>query len=192
MAADVQGQQFEGAVVGIPGKVVWQLELIVGIITFGLGIALAFHPSTSLKVVSIFIGILLVIGGLFHFVRALDRDEDHRAWAGIAGVVEVVLGVVMIRHFHVSVALIALLVGLSWIIQGIVALLAGILGGARGSRIWPILFGLISLIAGIVVVAYPVKSVTVLATLLGIWFLIIGLLEILGGFFLRHDLKKVS
>ena len=79
---------------GVPSKVVWQVELIVGVITLGLGIALTFHPSTSLSVVCVFIGALLILGGIFHFIRALDHDEEHRAWVAIAGLLEVVIGVV--------------------------------------------------------------------------------------------------
>ena len=43
-----------------------------------------------------------------------------------------------------------------------------------------------SLAAGIVVTATPASSVNVLATLLGIWFIIMGIFEIIGSFILRH------
>ena len=50
-----------------------------------------------------------------------------------------------------------------------------------------IFFGIVSLIAGIiVVVADPISSVTVLATLLGIWFIVIGLFEVAGAFIIRR------
>jgi len=177
---------------GVPSKVVWQVELVVGIITLGLGIALAFHPSTSLSVVCVFIGALLILGGIFHFIRALDHDEQHRAWVAIAGLLEVVIGVVMIRHLDLTKAAIGLLIGVVWIVQGIVALMGGIMGGAKGVRGWAIGFGLVSLIAGIVVVSVPSSSVNALATLLGIWFIIMGLLELVGGFVLRSQLKKAG
>jgi uncharacterized membrane protein HdeD (DUF308 family) len=44
----------------------------------------------------------------------------------------------------------------------------------------------VSLIAGIVVTATPVSSLTVLAVLLGIWFIIMGIFEIIGGLMLRR------
>ena len=52
------------------------------------------------------------------------------------------------------------------------------------------IFGIVSLIGGIVIAAIPVKSVTVLAVLAGIWFIVQGLFEILDGFLLRHMIKK--
>ena len=46
--------------------------------------------------------------------------------------------------------------------------------------------GALSLIAGIVVTVTPVTSVTVLAVLLGIWFIVIGFFEIIAGIMLRR------
>jgi uncharacterized membrane protein HdeD (DUF308 family) len=177
---------------GIPAKLSWQLQLFAGLVTLALGIVLAAFPSTSLNVVCVIIGLLLILGGVFHFIRVLDRDEPHRVWLGVAGIVEVVVGVVLIRHLHLGYAVIGLIVGLVWIVQGVVALLGGIMGVAGRTRIWPILFGLVSIAAGIVVVAVPVHSVKVLAELLGIWFIIMGVLEIMSGIFLRSDLKKLD
>ena len=105
-------QQTESSVTfGLPGKLAWQLQLFVGVITLILGIILTAHPTTSLNVICVIIGLLLIVGGVFHFVRLLDGDEQHRAWLAIAGLLEVVIGVVMIRHLHLSRALIGLLVG---------------------------------------------------------------------------------
>ena len=182
----------DAVVMGIPPKVAWQLQLLAGLITVIVGIVLSFAPSTSLNVICVIIGILFIIGGIFHFVRMLDSQEQHRAWLGIAGLLEVVIGVVLIRHLDLSKALIGLLIGLTWIVQGVVALLAGILGTEGRSRVWPIIFGVISIIAGAVVVAVPLNSVHVIAVLVGIWFLVIGILEIISGLFLRSDLKKAE
>ena len=83
-------------------------------------------------------------------------------------------------------ALVGLFVGITWVVQGVTALIGGIAGGAREGRAWWIAFGAISLIAGIVVTATPVSSLTVLAVLLGIWSIIMGIFEIIGGLMLRR------
>ncbi len=189
MASDTEVVVVEG---GLPSKYVWQMELVTGIITLGLGIVLSLKPSQSLNVVCVFIGILLIIGGIFHFIRALDHDEQHRAWIAIAGLLEVVIGVVMIRHLSLTKSVIGLLIGIVWIVQGVVALLSGIMGGTKGTRSWSIGFGIISLVAGIVVVSVPENSVNALAVLLGIWFIVMGLFELAAGFVLRSELKKAS
>ena len=58
--------------------------------------------------------------------------------------------------------------------------------GPREGAVWWAVFGSVSLIAGIVVIASPLSSVTVLAVLVGIWLLVIGLLEIVAGLILQH------
>ena len=173
----------------IPTKIAWQLQLLAGVITLVLGIVLASHPTTSLNVIAVILGIVVIMGAIFHFIRMLDRDEQHRVWVGIAGLIELVVGVVLIRHLGLTRALIGLMIGISWIIQGVVALLAGVLGHPTRSRFWPIAFGVISIIAGGVVVAVPEHSVSVLMTIFGIWFVIMGGLEITLGLVVRHESK---
>ncbi len=164
----------------------WQVTVVLGVLTLILGIIVSFHPSGSLNVVAVLLGILMILSGIFHLVRVFDHDEQHRIWVGIAGLLFVVIGVVLIRHLHLTVALIGLVIGITWVVQGLTALIGGLAGGAREGRAWWIAFGVISVIAGIVVVSAPVTSVNVLAVLLGIWFIVMGIFEIIAGFMLRR------
>ncbi|HKB30918.1 MAG TPA: HdeD family acid-resistance protein [Streptosporangiaceae bacterium] len=164
----------------------WQATLFLGVVTLILGLIVSFRPSGSLNVIAVLLGILMIISGIFHLVRVFDAREPHRVWLGIAGLLFIVIGVILIRHLHLTLAIIGLMVGIVWIVQGVVSLIAGLSGGSRQGRGWWIFFGLVSLIAGIVVASAPVTSLTVLATLLGIWFAVMGAFEIIGAFLLRH------
>ncbi len=166
----------------------WQAMLVLGALTLILGVIVSFHPTASLNVVAVLLGVLMILSGLFHLVRVFDADELHRVWDGIAGLLFIVIGVVLIRHLHLTRALIGLFIGITWIVQGLAALIAGV-SGTRTGRAWLIVFGAVSVIAGIVVAATPASSLDVLATLLGIWFVIMGIFEIAGGFVLRHALR---
>jgi uncharacterized membrane protein HdeD (DUF308 family) len=164
----------------------WQATVILGTVTLFLGLIVSFHPAGSLNVVAILLGLLMILSGIFHLVRIFGPGEGHRVWLGIAGLLFIVIGVVLIRHLDLTVAIIGLIVGITWIVQGVTALIGGIAGGVGEGRGWWIAFGAVSLIAGIVVTATPVSSVTVLAVLLGIWFIVMGVLEIIGGLMLRR------
>ena len=170
----------------------WKGTLFIGVITVILGLVVSLHPSTSLNVIAVLLGILMIISGIFHLVRVFDRAEPHRVWLGIAGLLFVVIGVVLIRHLHLTVAIIGLIIGITWIIQGVTALIAGFSGGSRGGNGWWIFFGIISLIAGIVVVSTPVSAVNVLAVLVGIWFIVMGLFEIIAAFMIRRTVSTMS
>ncbi len=163
----------------------WQTTLFLGVATVILGLIVTIHPSGSLNVIAVLVGILMIISGIFHLIRVFDSAEQHRIWLGIAGLLYVVIGVILIRHLNLTVAVIGLIVGLTWIVQGLSALFGGI-AGSREGRGWWIFFGIVSLIAGIVVVADPISSVTVLAVLLGIWFIVMGLFEVIAAFIIRR------
>ena len=164
----------------------WQATVVLGALTVIIGLIVSFHPAGSLNVVAVLLGILMILSGIFHLVRIFGPGEAHRVWTGIAGLLFIVIGVVLIRHLHLTLALVGLFVGLTWIVQGVTALIGGIADGAREGRAWWITFGAVSLIAGIVVTVTPVSSLTVLAVLLGIWFIIMGIFEIIGGLMLRR------
>ena len=170
----------------------WQATLFLGVLTLILGLIVSFHPTGSLNVLAVLLGVLMILSGIFHLIRVFDPAEIHRVWLGIAGLLFIVIGVVLIRHLHLTRSLIGLIIGITWIVQGLAALIGGISGGVREGRAWWITFGVVSLIAGIVVAAAPASSLTALAVLLGIWFIVMGIFEIIGGFMLRHALHATQ
>jgi uncharacterized membrane protein HdeD (DUF308 family) len=183
---EFSADQLPAALIAASG---WQATLFIGAVTLILGIIVTAHPSGSLNVIAVLLGVLAIVSGIFHLIRAFGRLERSRAWEAISGLLLVVVGVVLIRHLDLTVAAIGLLVGITWIVQGVAALI-GAFAGVGVIRGWWAVFGLVSLIAGIVVTASPVTSVTVLAVLLGIWFIIIGLFQMALALILRHALSQ--
>ena len=167
----------------------WQATMFIGVLTLILGIIVTARPSGSLNVIAVLLGVLLIVSGIFHLIRAFVRAGQHRTWQAISGLLFIVIGVVLIRHLNLTVAAIGLLVGISWIVSGVAGLMAAF-SGVREGALWWGAFGGISLIAGIVVVASPVTSVTVLAVLLGIWFIIMGIFEIILALMVWHALSS--
>jgi uncharacterized membrane protein HdeD (DUF308 family) len=178
--------QFPAAMIAASG---WQATLFIGAVTLILGIIVTAHPSGSLNVIAVLLGVLAIVSGIFHLIRAFDRAERNRTWQAISGLLLVVVGVVLIRHLDLTIAAIGLLVGITWIVQGVAALI-GAFAGLGVIRGWWAVYGLVSLIAGIVVTASPVTSVTVLAVLLGIWFIIIGLFQMALALIVRRSLSS--
>jgi uncharacterized membrane protein HdeD (DUF308 family) len=180
------GQQLPAAMIAASG---WQATLFIGAVTLILGIIVTAHPSGSLNVIAVLLGVLAIISGIFHLIRAFDRVERNRTWQAISGLLLIVVGVVLIRHLDLTVAAIGLLIGITWIVQGVAALI-GAFAGVGLIRGWWAVYGLVSLIAGVVVTASPVTSVTVLAVLLGIWFIIIGLFQMVLALIVRRSLSS--
>jgi uncharacterized membrane protein HdeD (DUF308 family) len=62
-------------------------------------------------------------------------------------------------------------------------------------RGWTIVMGLLSIVAGVVVLVYPGISLTALAAVLGVWLLVFGFMENVLAFQLRsvgHDAAQIA
>jgi uncharacterized membrane protein HdeD (DUF308 family) len=173
------------------GLVSWRTAFLLGLITLALGVVLVFRPTQSLVGIAVLLGIIMMVSGIYHIVRALSGRDHERLWRAISGVLFILAGLVLLRHLHLSVALIGLFIGFTWIIQGVAALVEGFSGGGvHGERGWSIFFGVISLIAGIVVVCAPIASVSALTIFMGIWFIIMGAIEMFGALAFRRAVNK--
>lgn len=169
----------------------WGTLFALGLITLILGAVIVARPTLSLIAIAVLLGVTMIVSGIYHIARALDGQETERVWRGISGVLFLLAGLVLLRHLHLSIALIGLFIGFTWIIQGVSSLMEGFSSGRRGAEAaWPAVFGIISLIAGIVVISAPISSVGVLTTFMGIWFIVMGVLEMVGSLITRRAERK--
>jgi uncharacterized membrane protein HdeD (DUF308 family) len=164
---------------------VWRAMFAVGLVTTVLGLIVAFRPTQSLSVVMVLFGLLLIISGAYQLARAIRKPERERLWHGVAAAAFIIAGLVMIRHMHFSLAVIGLVIGVTWVLQGVALLALALLIRPGGHAGWTAFFGLVSLIAGIVVMAAPAVSVATLTSLVGAWFVVMGLLEVFGALLFR-------
>jgi uncharacterized membrane protein HdeD (DUF308 family) len=86
----------------------------------------------------------------------------------------------------VTIAALALLLGIFWIVNGAVETFAALSHRGMQGRGWTIFMGLLSIAAGIVVLVYPAISLATLAIVLGFWLLVFGIMEIVAAFRLRQ------
>lgn len=170
----------------------WEASFMLGVITLILGLVIAFYPSQSLIAIAVLLGIVMIISGTYHIARAIDGREHERVWRSIAGVLFLLAGLVLLRHLDLTIALIGIFVGFTWIVQGVMMLMESFSGRTGGVRGWTVLFGIISLIAGIVVVTAPITSLGALTIFLGIWFVVMGACEVIGSFITRRDMRRLA
>ena len=89
---------------------------LLGVLGIVIGILLIRHPVGSVTAVALLIGIWLVALGVIRFVRAFELE--HRAWNLVVAVVEIVAGVVIVASPNIGFATLALLVGISFLVNG--------------------------------------------------------------------------
>lgn len=159
-----------------------KMAVIGGITSIVLGLVLLIWPKQTLLVVAALFGIWLVILGIARLAGAItDRGASTgtRALEGVLGLALVILGIVFLAHLVGSLKVLALLIGLIWIFAGLVEIVSAFtrrMGGWR--RIGTIIFGAISILGGIVVLAWPGISLTVLVWLTGLWLILLGVVQL--------------
>jgi uncharacterized membrane protein HdeD (DUF308 family) len=151
----------------------WSLLLIVGMLSLAVGVVVLAKPHISLATLAVVTGIFLLADGVLELASALVRRGESRALPAVVGIVSAVGGVILIRHPTKAVAVIALLLGLWLIILGLIRVVRAVDQPAH--RGWSILSGTVELLGGIVVVSSPHIGVATLALLVGIAFVVRGL-----------------
>jgi uncharacterized membrane protein HdeD (DUF308 family) len=114
------------------------------------------------------------------------RDVDPRGWwvSVLAGVALVALGIWMLTNPFGSVVVLAMLVGVSLIVSGVVEVLAR--GGAGGLRWAAWIVGGLFVATGICVLVWPDITLWAVAALAGAGLVLTGLLGV-ATVVMRHD-----
>lgn len=131
---------------------------IIGII---LGLIGLFLPGVALITVAILFGIYLVASGIFRINAALlahNLSAGVRWLTGLLGVLVVVAGVICLADPFRSLVVLAYVIGIGWIAEGIVDLMAAVQGSVH-PRWFGWVSGVVSIVAGIVIFVLPAVGV---------------------------------
>ncbi len=162
----------------------------IGVVTLVLGLLVLAWPSATLLVVAILFGIELVILGVIRIVGGVSLPAGTgwvRPLAIVVGVLTVVAGVICFVHPGASLVVLAIFLGIGWVIDGVVSLVQVFRSGqSAGGRILYLLAGLVSVLAGLVVVFFPGSSLLTLTRLAGILMIIVGLAQLISAFSVRR------
>ncbi len=168
----------------------WPAIATVGVLTVVLGGIVIAWPDTTLKVLSVLLGIQLLVFGLYRLIRAFADDTVSKGLSGFVGVLGLVAGVVVIRNPFETVEVLAVILGVLWIVAGAIDLIGSLADSTLPERGWVAFGGLLSIVAGIVVVAWPGPTVLVLAWVAGLYLIILGLFLVVTAFSMRGVAKS--
>jgi uncharacterized membrane protein HdeD (DUF308 family) len=176
-------------------KSAWQLLLVVGLAAIAIGIAALVWPDRTLRVVGVLFGIYLLVSGVVEIGAAFG---DHvsggmRVLNVIVGAVSIMLGLFCFRGALESVLLLSLWIGIGFLMRGIAMIIASA-SAPRGvpGKGWGVLLGVLVTLGGIIVISWPIGSITTLTVFTGIWLIVVGVLEVFHAFKLRGDLRDTD
>lgn len=168
------------AAIGRLGKH-WGWILGFGILTVAAGISALVWPGITLLAAAVVFGVQLVFAGIYRLAAALASDDltgGTRVLLAVLGVLSLIVGLYAVRHVLITIIALALLLGIFWVVNGVIEIFTALSHREMRGRGWRVLMGVLSILAGIVVLAVPGISLVALVVLLSVWLLMFGLLEI--------------
>lgn len=184
---------------GANASSLWGGLLAFGIITALFGVAIMAWPDLTIGVLVVLLGIQLILAGIFDVVGAFASEaKGGMKWAAIiVGVIALGLGVLVLFNgdglgdsLTNTVQVLGIILGIFWLIHGVVDAISGFTDSEAPHRMWRILGGIVSAVAGIIVIAWPGKSLLLFTWLMGLFLLALGLITILAAFAVRREAKK--
>jgi uncharacterized membrane protein HdeD (DUF308 family) len=181
----------------------WYFYIFRGVLAIILGILLLTQWA-QWNVVQ-YMGIFWFTTGLTNlaWVRSKRRDNRIARWAIVAGILEIIAGVIALMRpllaNYFSSLTIVLLLGVLVIITGILHILGGFRISSEYGSQWAwgsFLIGSIQLLLGVIVLIYPWEPIPIVLLIASIWCIITGILLLIDARFMRaqviQDKEKIS
>ncbi|GAA1996362.1 lipase family protein [Microbacterium ulmi] len=157
------------------------VRAVVGLASVALGAVVITRPTTSLGVLALLIGAGLVLAGLLELVGGGQSEEGERTprWHVLAAVLWIVAGVFVLVFPGLTVRVVALVVGVALIVNGVLSVLSVFRRGQTlDARIAALLLGLAGVAFGLLALLWPDITLLIVAVVFGARLVIVGLLEL--------------
>ncbi|HCU22582.1 MAG TPA: hypothetical protein DF698_06795 [Candidatus Atribacteria bacterium] len=168
----------------------WSSLVWRGIAAILFGIMILVWPAISVVAFLRLIGIFAIIGGILVIIQEM---RTKGGWPLLLeGIMSIIVGILVISMPGMSAVVITLLIGFWMLFIGIFQIINVI----QFYKVLPnpgkwliILNGIVSLIFGIVIVSRPLMGVLLVASLIGVYVLLFGVISLFSGFYI-HSLSK--
>lgn len=161
-------------------KEMWGALAMRGMATILFGIAAVFWPKITLVTIVYLFGAYILVSGIVNLIVGLTNLKEEKAiWnrvlISLVALLEIGIGVYLLRHPLVTFATLVLLIALALIIRGLFDIFSAIFGeGGATYRMLMILGGLVAGIVGVVLLFQPASAGVAFVWVLGLYALITG------------------
>lgn len=121
-----------------------------------------------------------------------DRDtldpaapRGLRTWLWIVGIASMLLGALAIVFPFAATLAVELVTGAILVVSGVMELIRAVVMRRNGNLPWDALFGLAALVAGVILLLWPLQGIVTLTLVVGIFFLIAGAFKTVASLSLR-------
>jgi uncharacterized membrane protein HdeD (DUF308 family) len=162
------------------------LLIVVGVVSIVAGILALVYPDITLLVLGLIAGINVLLLGIMALVEAVvgESSTGTRIVVAMLGVLGVLGGIVMMRRPGETILVLVLVLGLWLVLSGVTEAIVALMDPVdRGARL---LGALVDFVIGVLILALPDLSLTTVAVLAAIAFLVRGLFAVYVGWHARR------
>jgi uncharacterized membrane protein HdeD (DUF308 family) len=172
--------------------------MAVGVIALVFGLAFLLVPGFTLVLFLYVFGLLLILSGIVLILYGRDRATGSR-WRTlnmVEGVMLIILGIIALLAPGITAVWAIYLFGAFAIITGIMQVVEGIAAPkgyatfGTSNRTMLIVSGVWSLVIGVLLVLFPGAGILALLWLIGIFLIVVGVLNIASGLRIRREVKR--
>ena len=167
----------------------WWLLTINGIAAIIFGLFAIFFPDVTLLVLIVYFGVLALFLGAFLMVGALTNRKKTDMWSLwlVEGVVNVVIGMMLLTYPEVSVKIFLVLLAIWAILLGAIQIISVVGLWPMIRRRWLLLLnGVLAIIFGVLIISYPFESAKVITVFIGAYTLVLGIFSIIISQIMRR------
>lgn len=163
----------------------WWILLLAGVFSAVVGMIILTVNWTLADLAAV-VSIFFIINGAFRAATP-PVDNSGRSWNIGVGVVEILVGISFLAWPGISLLTLAIFIGAWVFVHGVFDLVGGI-ASRHDVKFWwlYVIFGIIEIALGIVLLDRPILSLALAIAIAGIWALVIGVLEIIVAFEVKH------
>ncbi|UCR89659.1 HdeD family acid-resistance protein [Mycetocola spongiae] len=161
--------------------------IVTGAIGILVGILILAQPGSALVAVGWLFGLYFIVAGILRLTTTILAKESGtaaRIFTGILGALLIIGGIYTLANPVFGAAVLAMVIGITWVIEGIASLADRSNDRARW---FAVVYGIISIVAGVLVFFIPVTTAAVLLVFVAIMMIVAGVVQIVQAFlFGRH------
>lgn len=172
----------------------WQFLLTAGLAAIALGVLVLVWPGQTLRVVGVLFGIYLLATGVFQLAAAFGTHVPRhlRVLHFVTGALFVLLGLICFRGTLESILLLGLWIGFGWLLRGIMVTATAVSAEGSPARGWQLFLGIITTLAGIVLIVSPFSSIAALTLVVGIMAIVLGTVEVFHAIKMRAEVGRLT
>lgn len=162
-----------------PVTSLWWLFALVGLAAVGVGVFFVVSPHETLSTFAVIAGIFLLVDGTLAIAAAIFGRREDRGLLAVGGVLSAIAGLVLIKHPFDTLVVFTLILGVWFVVVGLVRLVTALSGGHRDDG--SIAIAALDTVAGAVILAWPDLGLSTVAVIIGIVLIMRGVLFLRAG-----------